>query len=122
VEAILTAQISGEHNAACDPDWPTMVLSEHARKGKSIAIVAAESREIASQAIDSIEVDFELLPVISDAVQARREDVPALHPKGNLLKHIKVRKGNVAQGFSESDVILEHTFTTAITEHAFIEP
>lgn len=126
VEAILTAQdIPGEHNhGLVIPDWPTMVaVGERVRtQGDAIAIVAAVSREIASQAIDSIEVDYDLLPVISDAVLARHEDVAALHPKGNLLKHIKVRKGNVAQGFSESDVILEHTFTTAITEHAFIEP
>jgi xanthine dehydrogenase molybdenum-binding subunit len=45
-----------------------------------------------------------------------------LHPSGNLLKHIKVRKGDVNQGFSEADVILEHTFYTAMTDHLFLEP
>jgi CO/xanthine dehydrogenase Mo-binding subunit len=39
-----------------------------------------------------------------------------------LLKHIKVRKGDMDKGFAESDVILEHTFHTPTTDHAFIEP
>jgi xanthine dehydrogenase molybdenum-binding subunit len=39
-----------------------------------------------------------------------------------LLKHIKVRKGDVEDGFAQADIILEHTFHTPITEHAFLEP
>jgi len=126
VAAILTARdIPGEHNhGLVIPDWPTMVgIGERVRTvGDAVAVVAAESREIATQAIDLINVDYEPLPVISDPVQARDPAVTALHPKGNLLKHIKVRKGNVEVGFAEAEVILEHTFFTATTEHAFIEP
>ena len=39
-----------------------------------------------------------------------------------MLKHIKVRKGELQQGFEESEIILEHTFHTVATDHAFIEP
>ncbi|HWQ83245.1 MAG TPA: molybdopterin cofactor-binding domain-containing protein, partial [Anaerolineales bacterium] len=67
-------------------------------------------------------VEYDLQPVISSAVQARQPESPSLHEKGNLLKHIKVRKGEIEQGFAEADVILEHTFYTAITDHAFLEP
>jgi xanthine dehydrogenase molybdenum-binding subunit len=84
--------------------------------------VAAESRPIATQALDLIEVEFEDLPVISDPVQALDESSPAIHPDGNLLKHIKVRKGDVALGFAEADLVFEHVFYTGIYEHAFIEP
>jgi xanthine dehydrogenase molybdenum-binding subunit len=45
-----------------------------------------------------------------------------LHANGNLLKHIKVRKGDPAKGFEESDVIMEHTFHTPSTDHLFMEP
>jgi len=69
-----------------------------------------------------IAVEYDPQPVVSDPVQARRSDVPALHPSGNLLKHIKVRKGDVDQGFQQSDVVMEHTFTTVATDHAFLEP
>ena len=59
---------------------------------------------------------------MTDPVQARSDEAPQLHASGNLLKHIKVRKGDMKQGFSESDVVLEQTFHTPIEEHAFLEP
>src|SRR3990170_7273653 len=89
--------------------------------GDAIAIVAAETQQIAGQAAALIEAEFELQPVITNPVQARQEGVPQIHANGNLLKHIKVRKGDMGQGFAESDVILEHTFHTPIYEHAFLE-
>jgi xanthine dehydrogenase molybdenum-binding subunit len=126
VVAVLTAaEIPGEKNHGLVVyDWPVLVgVGERVRYvGDALAIVAAENREIASKAIDLIEVVLETQTVISDPVQARGDDAPQLHPKGNLLKHIKVRKGDVDQGFAEADLILEHTFHTAITEQAFIEP
>jgi CO/xanthine dehydrogenase Mo-binding subunit len=67
-------------------------------------------------------VEFELLPVVSNAVQAKEPDAPQIHASGNLLKHIKVRKGDMEAGFREADVILEHTYHTPMHDHAFIEP
>jgi len=126
VVAILTAEdIPGEHNHGLVIfDWPTIVgVGERVRYvGDAIAIVAAETQEIAEQASALIEAEFDLQPVITNPVQARQEGVPQIHEKGNLLKHIKVRKGDMDKGFAESDVILEHTFHTATTDHAFIEP
>ena len=126
VLAVLTAEdISGENShGLVIYDWPVMVgINERVRYvGDAIAIVAAESQEVAERASALIEAEFELQPVITNPVQARQEGVPQIHEKGNLLKHIKVRKGDVEQGFAESDVILEHTFHTPIYEHAFIEP
>jgi xanthine dehydrogenase molybdenum-binding subunit len=126
VAAVLTAaDIPGDRfHGLVIPDWPSLVgVGERIRYvGDAVAIVAAETRQIASQALDLIEVDYEPLLVVSDPVQARGENVPALHPGGNLLKHIKVRKGDIESGFDQADVVLEHTFNTAITEHAFLEP
>lgn len=126
VSAVLTAKdIPGEHNHGLVIfDWPALVgIGERIRYvGDAIAIVAAETQEIADQAAGLIEAEFDLQPVISDPVQARREDVPQIHQNGNLLKHIKVRKGDMEKGFAESDVVLEHTFHTPTTEHAFLEP
>ena len=126
VVAVLTTEdIPGEKNhGLVIYDWPVLVgVGERVRTiGDAIAVVAAETREIASQAIDLIEVEFEVLPVVSDPVQSLDESSPSLHPSGNLLKHIKVRKGDVERGFAESDVVIEHVFHTGIYEHAFIEP
>ena len=126
VVAVLTAtDIPGEKtHGLVIYDWPVMVgVGERVRYvGDALAIVAAESQEIADQASALIEAEFDLQPVITNPVQARQEGVPQIHEKGNLLKHIKVRKGDMDKGFAESDVILEHTFHTPTTDHAFIEP
>ena len=126
VVAILTAEdIPGEHNHGLVVyDWPVMVgIGERIRYvGDALAIIAAQTQEIADQAAGLIEAEFDLQPVITSAVQARQEGVQQIHEKGNLLKHIKVRKGDMQIGFAEADVILEHTFHTQITDHAFIEP
>jgi xanthine dehydrogenase molybdenum-binding subunit len=126
VVAVLTADdIPAEHNHGLVVfDWPVMVgIGERIRYvGDALAIVAAESQEIAEQAVALIEAEFEPQTVVKDAVQAYQPDPPKLHESGNLLKHIKVRKGNMDEGFAKADVVMEHTFHTAITDHAFLEP
>jgi selenium-dependent xanthine dehydrogenase len=126
VISVLTAHdIPGErHHGLVTDDWPVMVaVGERIRyAGDALAIIAAETSQIADQACALIEAEFDLLPVISNPVQARQEGQPTLHANGNLLQHIKVRKGNVAEGFAGSDVVLEHTFHTQISDHAFLEP
>jgi xanthine dehydrogenase molybdenum-binding subunit len=126
VVAVLTAEdIPGEHNhGLVIYDWPAIIgVGERVRYvGDSIAIVAAETQEIAEQVSALIEAEFDLQPVITNPVQARQEGVSQIHEKGNLLKHIKVRKGDVDAGFAKADLVFEHTFHTPTTDHAFIEP
>ena len=126
VAAVLTAEdIPGEHyHGLVVYDWPSLVgTGERIRYvGDAVAILAAETSEIAAQALELIEVEYEPQEVISDPVRAHQPDAPSLHPNGNLLKHIKVRKGDLEQGFAQAEVILEHTFHTVATEHAFMEP
>lgn len=126
VAAVLTAEdIPGEHNHGLVVyDWPAVVgLGERIRYvGDTLAIVAAETQEIAEQAVALIEAEFDPQPIISDPVQAHQPESPSLHSSGNLLKHIKVRKGNMEQGFADAEIVMEHTFHTAITDHAFLEP
>jgi len=126
VVSVLTAKdIPGEVNHGLVVyDWPTMVgVGERIRYvGDALAIVAAESQEIAEQAVALIEAEFEEQTVIKDAVQSYQPDAPKLHESGNLLKHIKVRKGDMEKGFADADIVLEDTYHTAITDHAFLEP
>lgn len=126
VVAVMTAaDIPGENiHGLVTLDWPVMVgINERVRYvGDAIAIVAAESQEAAKAAVELIEVEFDIQPVVSDAVQARQEGQPQIHEKGNLLKHIKVRKGDPEIGFAEADVVLEHTFHTPPYDHLFMEP
>ena len=126
VVSVLTwRDIPGEHNhGLVIYDWPVMVgVGERVRYvGDAIAIVAAETQEIAKAAAELVEVTYDLQPVITDPVQARQSETQSLHANGNLLKHIKVRKGDPAIGFANSDILLEHTFHTPSTDHLFIEP
>jgi xanthine dehydrogenase molybdenum-binding subunit len=126
VKAVLTAKdIPGEQNhGLVIYDWPAIVgVGQRIRYvGDTVAIVAAETQDIAEQAVSLIEIEFDLLPVVTNPVQALQEGQPKIHENGNLLKHIKVRKGDVNEGFAGSDVILEHTFHTQTTDHAFMEP
>ena len=126
VVCVLTAaDIPGEQNhGLVIYDWPALVgIGEKARyMGDAVAIVAAESEAIAAEALTLIEAELTPLEVVDNPVRAREEDAPNLHASGNLLKHIKVRKGDVEEGFADSDVILENTFYTQTTDHAFLEP
>jgi xanthine dehydrogenase molybdenum-binding subunit len=126
VKAILTAKDlpAAKNHGLVIYDWPILVgIGERIRYvGDALAIVAAETHETALEAVASIEAEFEQLPVVSDPVQAYQPSAPALHKDGNLLKHIKVRKGDVEKGFADADLILEHTFHTPIMDHAFLEP
>ncbi|MBZ0310709.1 MAG: xanthine dehydrogenase family protein molybdopterin-binding subunit, partial [Anaerolineae bacterium] len=93
--------------------------------GDAVAIVAAETGDLAAEALRLIEVDYDPLPIVADPVYAHSPEAPVLHPNhpsGNLLKHIKVRHGDIEQGFAEADVIIEREYHTPIIEHAFLEP
>jgi xanthine dehydrogenase molybdenum-binding subunit len=126
VRAVLTAaDIPGRHNhGLMIQDWPALVgVGEEVRTvGDAVALVAAETRAIAARALDLIEAEYEPLPVIADALQAAEPGALEIHDGGNLLRHIKVRKGDTTQGFAMADVVLEGSYFTPSTEHAFLEP
>ncbi len=127
VHAVLTHKdIPGEniHGLVYD-DWPCLAGDKVRYVGDAIAIVAAETPEIAEEAVRRIRVTYEPLPVVGDPIAARRPDAPLVHekwPTGNLLKHIKVRLGDVQRGFEEAEVVVERTYRTPTVEHAFLEP
>ncbi|MDH3532090.1 MAG: xanthine dehydrogenase family protein molybdopterin-binding subunit, partial [Gammaproteobacteria bacterium] len=106
-------------------DWPVLCSDKVRYVGDAVAIVAADSEELAAAALDLIEVDYEELPVVVDAMHAATADAPIVHEEragGNLLQHIRMNKGDVAVGFAEADVIVDQSYRTPATEHAFLEP
>ena len=126
VIAVLTAKdIPGKkrHGLFVD-DWPILVgVGERVRyMGDALALVAAESREIATEAIELIRAEFDPRPIVSNPVQARESDAPLLHQRGNLLKHIKIRHGDLESGFEAADVVLEDVYFTPTMDHVFMEP
>ncbi len=106
-------------------DWPVLCDSVVRYVGDAVAIVAAENEDLAAEALRLIDVDYELLTVVDNPRFAHSPEAPVLHPEhptGNLLKHIKVRHGDIDVGFAQADIIVEHEYRTPTTEHAFLEP
>jgi CO/xanthine dehydrogenase Mo-binding subunit/aerobic-type carbon monoxide dehydrogenase small subunit (CoxS/CutS family) len=127
VHAVLThADIPGRKNhGLVSVDWPALCYDKVRYAGDAVAVVAADTADIAAAALELIKVEYEELPVVSGPVEAAQPGAPIVHDEradGNLLKHIKVRKGHIEQGFAEADVIIEKTYRTPMTEQMFLEP
>lgn len=106
--------------------------------GDVVAIVAAETKEIVEKALEAITVDYDLVdgvytiddalkpeaPVIREKGVGLVDGIPAAGTKGNVFldSYYPIRKGNVEEGFKNSDVILQREYRVPFIEHAYIEP
>ena len=104
--------------------------------GEKVAAVAAVDKETADEALLLIDVVYEELTPVYDAEEAMQPDAPDLHPNmesypglpqppsgiRNAFAHITWEKGDIEQGFKESDLIFEHTFNAQLMHQAYIEP
>lgn len=92
--------------------------------GDQVALVVAETEEIAARARDLIRVTYEDLPVVTDPLQAMQPDATLLHPDrgSNVLTHYRIRKGDLDEAFRQSAVIVEGVYQTPTQEHAFLQP
>jgi xanthine dehydrogenase molybdenum-binding subunit len=135
VAAVLTAaDIPGRKDCGVhEIDWPVLCYDKVRYVGDAIALVVAESEEVAEEALNLIEVDYEPLPVVTGPKEAARPDAPILHDAerverlghgayGNFLAHFHLENGDVEAGFAQADVVVEREYTTQTVEHAFIEP
>lgn len=82
--------------------------------GDALAIVVAETEEIAAEAIEKIEVEYELLPCIFTVEEAIEKSTPCFV--------FENKKGNIDEGFSKADVVVEEEFEFPYVEHAYMEP
>lgn len=85
--------------------------------GDALAIVIAESKEVASKAVKLIEVEVEELEVISDPLRAMDKDAPLIHKDGNILATHYLEKGDIKKGFAEADLIVEKEYRTSFLDH-----
>ena len=77
-------------------DQPVLASGVVRYQGEPVALVAADHPEIARQAAKKIAVEYEVLSPVTDAVAALAGTAPKLHPQGNLVRHLKLRKGDPA--------------------------
>ena len=87
-----------------------------------LGAVVAETFPAAADAATKVRVEYERLPAIFDPVEALRSDAVKIHPNGNIARQMKIRKGNVDEGFAKSDLILEKTYRTQFQDATPLEP
>ncbi len=101
--------------------------------GHAVAAVAACDAATARKALRLIEVDYEVLPHVTDVDEAMRPGAPVLHegradetvPEGlsaNVISRVEFGHGDVEAGFAEADRVIERSYRTAATHQGYIEP
>lgn len=126
VEAVLTAEdIPADHNHGhIFPDWPTMVsIGDETRYiGDAIALVAAQTKQQAREAVNLINVEYEELQPVLSPTEALADQAPRIHEKGNLLSTTKIKRGNTEEALAKSAYVVTNYYSTPPTDHAFMEP
>jgi CO/xanthine dehydrogenase Mo-binding subunit len=120
-------------------DQPILAIDKVRFIGDPIAAVIADDLDIAQEALDLIEVEYEELPAVFDVLEAVKPDAPLLFETApaagatfadlvintegasNICNHFKLRKGDVERGFAEADVIFEDTFSSPAVQHVPLE-
>ena len=126
VVAVMTARdVPGERvQGLITRDWRQFVAEGETTSyvGDVLAVVAAETRYAAREAAKLVEIDYEVLPPVTDPFEALEADAPALHSNGNVLSVSKVKRGDVDHALASAAHVATETFRTQFIEHAFLEP
>ncbi|MDQ3946285.1 MAG: molybdopterin-dependent oxidoreductase, partial [Actinomycetota bacterium] len=108
-------------------DQPVLADDYVRHLGEPVAAVAAVDELTAADAVELIDVEYEPLPPVVDALKAMEPDAPVIHEGGNVVLlpgydvSRRVRVGDVDAAFAEADVIVESTYSTGVREHAAME-
>ncbi len=101
-------------------------------QGHAVAAVAAVGLHIAEQALELIEVEYELLPPVMTVDEAMANSAPILDPElrneeqgdepTNIAKHAQLKRGETEAGFKSAQIVVEREFRTAMVHQGYIEP
>jgi xanthine dehydrogenase D subunit len=121
VTAVLTADdVPGENAFGLEHADQPVLASEFVRyEGEPVALVAADHPETARRAAKRIRVDYEVLPAVTDAGLAMDADAPAVHRPGNLVRHLKLRRG---EENPTAPVVVSLDFEVGMQDQAFLGP
>jgi xanthine dehydrogenase D subunit len=121
VVAVLTAEdVPGENYYGLDfADQPVLAADVVRYQGEPVAIVAADHPETARRAAARIRVDYDVQPAVTDARRALDVDAPQVQPGGNLVRHLKLRRGDPAP---TAPVVVSLDFEVGMQDQAFLGP
>jgi CO/xanthine dehydrogenase Mo-binding subunit len=125
VLAVLTAEdVPVNSFGMAQADQPVLCQDVVRFVGDPVALVVAETVEIAEHGRELIRIEYEDLPVIDSPEAALAPGALAIHSDkpDNILSSFRVRKGDVAIGFAAAEVIVEQTYYLGVQEHAYLQP
>jgi len=102
-------------------DWPLLAEKKVNHVGEPVMILVSSSRERNEEARKFVNIEYEKLPTVFDPVEAK--DHPTIHIFGtnNVCSYWQQKKGDIKNGFKESDIIIENEYRLPAQEHAYIE-
>jgi len=120
----LTSDMPGQtgQKQRAGSDVPVLASERVRFYGEPIALIAAETLDIAERALKLMDVDYEPLPGVYDPLEAMKPGAPVVTPPDNVVGRWQMRKGNADAGFAEADLIVENNFRVPHQEHAYLEP
>jgi xanthine dehydrogenase D subunit len=121
VFAVLThADVPGRKTYGLEhADQPVLAFDQVRYQGEPVAVVAADHPETARRAVDRIVAGYQVLPPLTDARAALAPDAPLLHEGGNLVRHVRIRKGDPA---AAADVVVTGEYQVGMQDQAFLGP
>ncbi len=125
ISVLTAADIPGERNhGLIRRDWPLMIGEGEITRyvGDVLATVVAETEDIARQAVDLIEVEYDVLEPVTDPHRALEPDAPAIHEGGNQLSRTVTNRGNLQEAMAKSAHVAHGVFQTQRIEHGYMEP
>lgn len=117
-------------------DRPPIAVDKVRYHGEVVAVVVADTPVIASKAARLIKVEYEALPVVNSPSEGVQKNAPLIHeqlelyekdegiepyPGTNIANRMKVRKGNLEQGWTASEVSIETNYSISPSDHAAME-
>jgi CO/xanthine dehydrogenase Mo-binding subunit len=124
VIAVLTSKdVPHNRYGLIDSDQPVLCDDTVRHDGDRVALVCAETDIAAAKGAELVRVEYEDLPIVTDAIMAMKPGAQRVHANlDNVLLHQKIRHGDVESAFAGADIVLEGTFTTQWQEHAYLQP
>ncbi len=121
VHAVLTHDdVPGTNRCGLErADQPVLAEDVVRYQGEPVAVVAADHPEIARQAARKIRVSYDVLAPVTDPIAALEPDAPSIHPAGNLVRHLKLRKGLAEP---RADVVVTADYHVGMQDQAFLGP
>ncbi len=113
-----------KHIGLIKQDWPLMIgVGETTRYvGDVLALVVAESDAVAREAVELIEIDYDVLEAVTDMHAALDADSPSVHEGGNVLSQSITNRGDLEKAMADAAYITSGVYETQMIEHGFMEP